>query len=34
VSATSKERDAARELLKFMMTPEAAAVAKGKGLER
>ena len=34
VSATSKEPDAARELLKFMMTPEAAAVAKGKGLER
>jgi len=34
VSATSKEPDAARELLKFMMMPEAAAVAKGKGLER
>ena len=34
VSANSKEPDAARALLKFMMSPEAAAVAKTKGLER
>ena len=34
VSATSKEPNAARALLKFMMTSEAAALAKGKGLER
>jgi len=34
VSANSKEPEAARALLKFMMSPEAAAVAKAKGLER
>ena len=34
VNASSKEPLAARALLKFMMTPEAAAVAKSKGLER
>jgi molybdate transport system substrate-binding protein len=34
VSASSKEPAAARALLKFMMTAEAAAVAKTKGLER
>ena len=34
VSASSKEPAAARALLEFMMSPEAAAVAKGKGLER
>jgi molybdate transport system substrate-binding protein len=34
VSASSREPAAARALLKFMMSPEAAAVAKAKGLER
>ena len=34
VSANSKEPTAARALLKFMMAPEAATVAKTKGLER
>ena len=34
VSATSKEPEAARGLLKFMMTPEAGAIAKSNGLER
>lgn len=34
VSANSREPAAARALLKFMMTPEAAAVVKTKGLER
>ena len=34
VSANSKEPEAARALLKFMMAPEAAAVPRARGLER
>ena len=34
VSASSKDPAAARALLRFMMSPEAAAAARAKGLER